>query len=123
MSWFNRDPERLDIEKQVAVAAYPEARFYKQGDLIRIRVVIRGRKNEYDIEIIYPSRFPAVHPDAFLRSPAEVDCPHILPDGQLSVHPAGGFGTEISGKVLIDWSVLWLQHFEYWLDTGNWPED
>jgi len=121
MKWYERRPERCRKELMLIKQTYSKARIFLRKGKIAVFLKIRGRKMVYLIKVIYTDSFPCEQPKAFIVEPNIKQAPHRWGDGHLSIHGSKE-PPEISGKIILDWSIKWIEAYENWLDTGKWSE-
>jgi hypothetical protein len=121
MKWFERNNDRFQGEKLALKRFYPKARLYIKRGRVVIFLKVCGRKRSYIVQVIYPNDFPYEQPKSYIIKPKIKKAPHRFRDGSLSIH--GKYeGPRISGKIILDWSVRWIQAYENWLDSDEWPD-
>ena len=123
MAWFERDGQRLGMERQLLAWSYPEARMVLRDGRISVFLRIVGRRRRYVIRIDYPRCFPHEPPAAFPLEPPIAGTPHQYGGNRLCLHSASDVGPQTTGKVICDWCVDWIRAYETWLDSGKtrWP--
>jgi hypothetical protein len=121
MKWYERKPERYNAEVKLIMRNHRKARLFIDKGRLVVFLKIRGRKADYIAKIIYPEEFPYEQPEAYIVEPRIKEAPHRWSDGHLSIHGIKD-GPDISGKIILDWTKLWVLAFENWLDTGRWPK-
>ena len=90
---------------------------------IAFKVRHDGDRNSYHITIVLPHGYPNVCPRVY-ADPIESGAPHRFSDGALCI-----FGVMASwnpGKHTVCLAIesvhRWLEHYEIWRTTGEWPK-
>lgn len=84
-------------------------------------------KKNYRLLFIYPDNYPYEPPRAYILEPAVKSDVHQFKDGELCLFHKDAIG---AGKtwdpyvntivLAISWSILWINAWEYYKDTGIW---
>lgn len=121
IEWYKKRSGRLKRELALLARVYPAVEIAFDKGLLFLKLRVRGRKVLYLLRVVYPEDFPYEGPRAYVDEPIIEESPHRWRDGSLcflgDVEPPN-----LSGKIVLDWSIAWLRIFENWLDTGSWPE-
>jgi hypothetical protein len=121
MAWYKERKERYIAETSLIRRLYPSARIgFERGRLV-VLLKIRGRKATYYIKIEYPDSFPYALPKALILEPKIKKNPHQYNDKSLCFYPDNE-GPQISGKIMLDWTIKWIIAYENWLDGNEWPD-
>jgi len=121
MPWYKEYPERYKCEVMLIKRNHPAARLFIKNNQLVVFLKVTGRKNDYVIQVTYPDYFPQEPPKAWIVKPRITNALHKYSDDSLCCHPTSN-GPHISGKVIIDCVKKWIHLYEYWLDTGYWPD-
>jgi len=122
MKWHKENPDRLKSEVALIRGFYPQTRIIIKKGRLTAYLWVHGMKARYQLKIIYPDEFPYDEPLAYVIEPKINDAPHTWwCDGHLSIH-GDAEPPCVSGKIIMDWAVIWIRVYENWLDTGKWPE-
>lgn len=82
---------------------------------------------EYSVAVVYPANYPYGQIRAFVRELQGVSTPHRYIDGHLCLysndHGGGGegIGLETTAATIVGWAAAWLNAWEVFKRTGNWP--
>jgi hypothetical protein len=84
--------------------------------------------DRYGVRVIYPADFPDQPPVVFITEPALPDgMPHLLDGNRPCLYrpmdgPRNGYDpARTTAATLVAWTVLWINAFETWRATGEWP--
>ena len=123
MEWYERDPGRLAVERELFSRFYPHARICLHGRRIEVAVRIVADRGSYLIRIEYPRRFPSAVPAAYPVDPLIKGTPHQYLGNRLCLHGDSEVGVQTTGKVIADWAGCWIRAYERWLANGQtgWP--
>lgn len=122
MKWYEEKPKRLKAELVLIRQIYPEAWAIKEKGRLVICYYILGRKAKYFVKVVYPDDFPFEEPRAYVVEPKITHAQHRwLEDNSLCVE-GNVEPPNVSGKIIIDWSIGWLRVYENWLDGVAWPD-
>lgn len=83
--------------------------------------------NEYSLAVVYPPNYPYGQIKAFVRELMNVETPHKYMDGHLCLysndHGGGGegVGRETTAATITAWSAAWLNAWEVYQRSGEWP--
>lgn len=84
--------------------------------------------DRYLARVLYPGRFPDEPPLVFIDEPAlDPAAPHLLSGGRPCLYlpsqgPRNGYDpARTTAATLVAWTVLWVNAYEIWRATGNWP--
>lgn len=121
MTWYEKRSDRLAIEQRLIRKNFPQAKVVKKDGMIRVWLRLRGRKNLYRCELVYPKRFPLdPHIKTYVHAPRLRASPHQFTDGHLCFYHAEDVGPETTAVVHIKWLQGWIERYENYLKTGNW---
>ncbi|MGB3479911.1 MAG: hypothetical protein WBB67_12215 [bacterium] len=121
MKWYEAKPNRCIMETATIKQVYPAAQIdIERGYLIAF-LMFQGRKGSYLLKVVYPSEFPYEEPKAFIKKPRIKDALHRWLDGSLCIK-GNAEPPNLSGKIIIDWSINWIKTYENWLDGIRWPD-
>jgi hypothetical protein len=121
MKWYERDPIRFEMERQLLRRFYPDVKLLQKRGSMYIHKTVRGRKNTYTVELTYPEKFPWSPLTSRMLTPKLPMSPHQYSPGMLCLYEPGDAGPETTGKVFCDWVVQWVYHYERWLRGISWP--
>ena len=119
--WYAKRSDRLEVEGRLLKRRYPQAALVKKNAQMRVRINLRGKRDMYECELIYPSRFPYEEIDVFIRSPKLEESPHRYSKTQVCVNH-GDWGPQTTAIVYIDWLRKWIDRYENYLKTGRWKD-
>jgi hypothetical protein len=110
MQWYQKNKTRFLLEKKLIRRHYPTARIFTDNKKIVILMKI-SLKRLYLIEMIYPKNFPYSQPKVFVKKPS-VFTSDQYKDGSLCLFDPNQAGPQISGKMLLDWTIKFLKDYE-----------
>jgi hypothetical protein len=122
MCWYERDPERLVIERDLMARGTSAKLHNLDGKLTWVEdLVSAGTKQPYRLAIVYPKHFPHECPRAHVLFPDVTGAPHVLADGSLCLF-SDPFrpGVKTTALVVRNRSVVWFLAYEVWKATGEW---
>jgi hypothetical protein len=126
---------RLEAEKE-AMKRFPgfrlvEATLEVSGVLIGWRGWIKSSLEDGDnylVRVIYPAGFPDQPPVVLIAEPEFLGpVPHLLDGNRPCLYrptegPRNGYDpARTTAATLIAWTALWINAYETWRATGNWP--
>jgi len=82
---------------------------------------------EYSLAVVYPVNYPNGQIKAFISELMNTPTPHKYVDGHLCLysndHGGGGegIGQETTAVTIVAWAAAWLNAWEVFQRTGNWP--
>ena len=121
MQWYEKDPERFELERYVVRQHHLRTKWVILEGRMRLRAKYRGRRDTYLTEVLYPPRYPHDKPRGFVLRPKLRASPHQLgPNEPCLEH--GQWSPATTGAVWLNWFVEWLRAYEMYLDTGKWPD-
>lgn len=123
MRWFERDPRRLQLEREL-MESRTQAQLRRLGDELGWLENLRsaGAGVPYQLVIVYPDRFPYEPPKAFIAYPDVTGAPHRFLDGSLCLfnNPAVASGVKTTALLVRNRAVVWFLAYELWRVTGEW---
>ena len=123
MKWYERNPERLAIEKRLLAAYHRGVKMCIKHGQIHVIKSIAGRYGTYVVRGTFSDQHPYAPMEFEIVSPAlKRSPPHRYTGGQLCLHDPGDVGPETTAKVYLDWAEQWIQIYEDWLDGKPWPD-
>ena len=81
----------------------------------------------YSVAVVYPLNYPNGSIKAYVKELMEKSTPHRYLDGHLCLysndHEGGGegLGLETTAATVLGWSAAWLNAWEVYKRTGDWP--
>jgi hypothetical protein len=120
--WWKKQPQRFVLEGTLLKQQYPAAKLVKKDEQLRVWVAIRGRRDTYRCELVYPPHFPWQSMRVYVQQPRLRDCPHQYSDGQLCLHHGEDVGSETTAVVYIAWLKEWIKRYEEYLTRGAWSD-
>jgi len=132
LQWYEKNPERLDLEILAVKKHYPQFRLRRlsYGSLswhgyLQTASMADTYGKGYDVLIVYPSSFPSEPPLSYVSgiSGKEIT-PHQFKDGSLCLFYPGDpkqWSPKSTAVVVITWTAGWLHAYEVWKKTGSWP--
>jgi hypothetical protein len=122
MKWYESKTNRFLKERLTMKRFYPAAEMDIKNGYLIASLIIQARKGSYLLEVVYPSEFPYEEPKAFVKKPRIKNALHRWPDdGSLCVE-GDAEPPNLSGKIIVDWSINWIKAYENWLDGIRWPD-
>lgn len=121
MKWYEAKPKRLTLEITAIKQVYPSAKAIIEKGRLIVFLNVQGEKTVYLLKVVYPIDFPYDEPKAYVFKPRIKDAPHRWRDGSLCFE-GDAEPPNLSGRIVLDWSVNWLKVFENWLDGKDWPD-
>jgi len=133
LTWYEKDPTRLTIEKRAMVTRFPGFELRKLDDdrLVWLGNLTTNSGEQYKIAVIYPDNFPNASPKVYPIEPTiEVidvegnSLRYQYPDGSLCLHyPGCTLETNATAATVVGITAAWFFSYEHWLCSGkaNWP--
>jgi len=123
MKWYEEKPNRLKAEAMAIKEIYPMAKIQEKKGRLVASLIVQGRKAKYLLRVVYPKDFPYEEPKAYIDKPKIEHAEHRWIDDKSLCIEGNVEPPNLSGKIIIDWSINWIKAFENWLDTGYWPNN
>lgn len=111
------------IQLEAMKSKYPQFKSKRNGDNIIFsgNLFIKPELPIYNVSIEYRGE---LRPIVKINSPALVEKPpHTFPDKSLCLYHSDNFkwnGNKLIAKEIIQWTVVWIYFYEYWLQTNKW---
>lgn len=83
--------------------------------------------SQYSLAVVYPKNYPHGEILAFVKELMNISTPHRYRDGYLCLysnnHGGGGEGyaIETTAVAIVAWAAAWLNAYEVWKRTQEWP--
>lgn len=105
----------------------PSLPFASNGELFWGGTLTTNFGSSFSVAVVYPVSYPHGQTKVFVRELMGVRTPHKYVDGHLCLysndHGGGGegIGTETTAAALLGWAAAWLNAWEVYQRSGNWP--
>ena len=100
---------------------------------VHINMDVPGNPKDHTLQIVYPSKYPNVAPEAYPIDPVIEPIPgaknHIYPSGELCLYDPrknkreGWNPSNSTGVTIAGWAIQWFYAYYTWKATGKWPGD
>ncbi|HRV99620.1 MAG TPA: hypothetical protein P5201_13565 [Aminobacteriaceae bacterium] len=139
MNWYEKpeNQHRLQkIESVVMSRKFPQFSLFKSkerskyasvGDIYWGGKLRTNFGSVYSVAVVYPENFPYGQIKAYIPELIGVSTPHKYVDGHLCLysndHGGGGegFGKETTAATVVGWTAAWLNAWEVYKRTKEWP--
>ncbi|MEM2145576.1 MAG: hypothetical protein QW279_09460 [Candidatus Jordarchaeaceae archaeon] len=132
MQWYEKDPQRLNLEILVVKERYPQFQLRRLSDgrlswygCLQTARMADTYGKRYNVLIVYPPSFPSEPPLSYVEGiSGKESTPHQFGDGSLCLfYPDDPkqWSPKSTAVVVITWTAGWLHAYEVWRKTGVWP--
>lgn len=111
-TWYQRYPSRWILEARMLRESYPRARLVNKDGLMRVWLLVRGKKRLYLCELIYPHNFPYVGMTGNILSPEIRSKIHRFRDGSICLYEPKDVGPETTAVIYVRWFQDWIKNHE-----------
>jgi hypothetical protein len=119
MTWFDKDPERLQVEAVTLGQRFPEAQIVIKDGRASIFYALPLYDAVYGIEVQYQPDHPFTPPRGFVREPRLRWTGHTFFGGEVCAYGAKEVSSRTSGHLVLEWVVLFLMAYEVWTRRGG----
>jgi hypothetical protein len=146
MTWWRRNPRRLEVEKAMMKEKFPQFSLSeassnncihgwtvsRKGQLYWLGLLTTVSGNRYTIVLTYPPVYPGQEIKSFVIEPYFPSLStnqHRYSDGHLCLYSndhggkGQGTGPAMTAVSYVGWTAAWLHALEIYQAKGRWPEN